>query len=97
MTKVKFLYEKDGTGVFAFFPEEHYFGNGHTQYRDMLTSYAHTGQHSACSPEYADGCKEAPINECMDLLNELINYGDGKQYNDLQIMNSWGIQYGLQY
>lgn len=92
MTKVKFLYEKpegDLTcNVFAFFPEEHYFGNGNTQYRDVLTSYAHIGQHSACHIDYANECKEAPINEYMDLLRELIGQG----YNDLQIMNSHEIQ-----
>lgn len=93
MTQVKFLYEKISNpdfspSVFAFFPNENYFGNGHTEFREMFTSYAHIGQHSACHIDYANECKEAPINEYWDLLQELIGQG----YNDLQIMNSHAIQ-----
>jgi hypothetical protein len=91
-TKVKFLIEKpEGNlpcNVFAFFPEEKY----NSIEPDIFTCYAHTGQHSACHIDYANECKEAPINEYFDLLNELINYGDGKQYNDLQIMNEQTIE-----
>lgn len=88
MTQVKFLYEKpEGDlpcNVFAFFPELLYNGVE----RQMFVSYAHIGQHSACHIDYANECKEAPINEYWDLLQELINQG----YNDLQIMNSHEIQ-----
>jgi len=81
MTKVKFLIEKDGEGVFAYFPEMVHNG----QYK---TCYAHVGQHSACHPSYADECKEANYNEYADLLKELIGQG----YKDLQIMNKQEIQ-----
>lgn len=94
MTKVKFLYEKEhnpdfSPRVFAFFPEEHYFGNEHVQYREMFTCYAHVGQHSACHIDYANECKEAVTNDYMlTLLPELINQG----YDDLVIMNKQTIQ-----
>lgn len=93
MTKVKFLIDKPngnlpGGEVFAFFPE--LMDNNHSY--TMFTSYAHIGQHSACHVDYAKGCKEANYNEYCDLLKELISYGDGKQYNDLQIMNKQEIE-----
>jgi len=88
MTKVKFLIEKPEMGlpcnVFAYFPDEHYHHEGHPDYNTTFTSYAHLGQHSACHIDYANECKEAPINEYWDLLRELIGQG----YNDLQIMNN---------
>jgi len=86
MTKVKFLYEKTGNDVFAYFPEMVHNYNGYRP--DNMTCYSHIGQHSACHPDYANECKEAPINEFTDLLRELIWQG----YNDLQIMNSQTIQ-----
>ena len=86
MTKVKFLYEKMGGGVFAHFPEMVHNFNGYRP--DNMTCYSHVGQHSACHPDYANECKEAPINEYLDLLRELIGQG----YNDLQIMNEHKIQ-----
>jgi len=84
MTKVKFLYEKDSENVFAFFPEL-VFQNIPVVY---YTSYAHVGQHSACSIDYANECKEAGFNAYCDLLNELIGQG----YNDLQILNSQELE-----
>jgi len=86
MTKVKFLYDKVGNDVFAYFPEMVHNFNGYRP--DNMTCYSHIGQHSACHPDYANQCKEAPINEYLDLLNELISEG----YNDLVIMNSHEIQ-----
>lgn len=87
MTKVKFLIEKpEGDlpcNVFAYFPD-----NWYNLDNLLRESYAHIGQHSACHIDYANECKEAPINEYFDLLNELIGQG----YNDLQIMNSHEIQ-----
>jgi hypothetical protein len=82
MTQVKFLYERDSNDVFACFPNIPHDNSG------MLTCYAHIGQHSACHKDYAKECKEAPINEYWDLLEELISQG----YNDLQIMNSHEIE-----
>lgn len=86
MTQVKFLYEKVGKDVFAYFPEMVHNFNGYRP--DNMTCYSHIGQHSACHIDYANECKEAPINEYLDLLRELIGQG----YNDLQIMNSQTIQ-----
>lgn len=89
MTKVKFLIEKDVDNVFALFPEEHYHHIGHPEYNNVFTCYAHVGQHSACSIEYANECKEAMTNDYMlSLLPELMGQG----YNDLQIMNSQTIR-----
>ncbi len=80
MTKVLFLKEKDGDGVFAYFPEL-------VHNNDLKTCYAHIGQHSACHPDYAKECTEAPINQFLDLLQELISIG----YNDLLVMNEQTI------
>jgi len=88
MTQVKFLIESNSNvyekgEVFAFFPNSKYSTDP-----NLFTCYAHIGQHSSCHIDYANACKEAPINEYMDLLRELIGQG----YNDLQIMNSHEIQ-----
>lgn len=86
MTQVKFLYEKDSKDVFAFFPTLTYSVD---EGKDgLFTCYAPIGQHSACHIDYANECKEAPINEYWPLLNELIGQG----HNDLQIMNEHKIQ-----
>ena len=82
MTQVKFLIENEHNsdflpGVFAYFPEIIGDNKGNN------TSYAHIGQHSACSPRYASMCKEAITNEYLPLLRELIGQG----YKDLQIIN----------
>lgn len=82
-TKVIFLIEKtEGNlqcNVFAYFPEYKY----NIFEKDMFTSYAHLGQHSACHSDYAKECKEADYNQYWDLLRELIGQG----YNNLQVMN----------
>lgn len=68
--KVKFLIEKDSKeDVFAYFPYEIWDKQGNK------TCYAHVGQHSACSPDYANECKIAPKNLFQPLLNELISIG----------------------
>lgn len=82
MTKVKFLIEKDGEDVFAYFPE--IIGDS----KGNKTCYAHIGQHSACSPDYAKECKEALYSEYADLLKELIGQG----YKDLVVLNTQGIE-----
>lgn len=83
MTPVLFLKEKDGGDVFAYFPKEIWNGTDRT-------CYAHIGQHSACSQEYAKECEEAVTNDYMlTLLPELIRVG----YKDLQIMNNQTITY----
>lgn len=67
-TKVLFLREKHGDGVFAYFPEE-----VHDAKNKMC--YAHIGQHSACSPEYTNECEQATFKEYEDLEKELISMG----------------------
>jgi hypothetical protein len=81
MTLVKFLHEKDREGVFAYFPDTIFSiaPNG----EPFHTCYADIGQHSACSIEYANECKEATYSEYADLLKELISIG----YKDLVIIN----------
>jgi len=93
MTQVKFLIEKDGEDVFAFFPDDNY---THSKTDGLFTCYAHLGQHSSCHIDYAKECKEANYNQYWDLLRELINYGTGKEYNDLVIMNKQEIEYHRQ-
>lgn len=85
MTKVKFLIElPEGDlpcNVYAYFPE--IIGDN----KGNKTCYAHIGQHSACSPDYANECKEAQYNQYADLLRELIGQG----YNDLIVLNTQQI------
>ena len=70
-TIVVFLIEKESNDVFAFFPREDYY-----RYKsDTKTCYAHIGQHSACSMEYAKECKLATKNEYKDLEIELKSIG----------------------
>lgn len=91
MTKVKFLIEKEGENVFAYFPYEIFnFKSPNDIYslQNDRMSYAHLGQHSACSTYYAKECKEANFNQYNDLLRELIGQG----YKDLQILNSQTIE-----
>lgn len=86
MKQVKFLYEKDGESVFAFFADTPYTvdeGVG-----GLFTCYAPIGQHSACHVDYANECKEAPYSEYVALLKELIGQG----YNDLKILNKQEIE-----
>jgi len=82
-TKVKFLIERpeeplieDGKTVFAFFPDEVADMEGNA------TSYAHIGQHSACSEEYADECRDATPVQYEDLKSELEGIG-----YELEIIN----------
>lgn len=84
-TKVKFLIEKMGNGVFAYFPEMVHSYNGYRQ--DNMTCYSHIGQHSACHVDYANECKEADYNEYLPLLRELISIG-----YKLEILNSQEIE-----
>jgi hypothetical protein len=87
MTKVIFLIEKDSDNeVFAFFNEEMHNWIGLN--KPNFYSYSHIGQHSSCSVEYANECKEAEYYQYQDLLKELISIG----YKDLQVLNSQEIE-----
>ena len=77
-TPVQFLIEKEGEGVWAYFPCEKYNDN-----TNLKQCYAHVSQHSSCYPEYAKECKEATQNQYRDLLTELTVIG----YTDLKILN----------
>lgn len=83
--KVKFLIEKpEGDlpcDVFAFFPNDKWSDLPH--FKDMRTSYAHIGQHSACHIDYANECEEATPEEYADLFAELKRQG----YKRLEIIN----------
>lgn len=72
-TLVKFLKEDDGD-IFAYFPQLKADNQGNR------TCYAHIGQHSACSPEYAADC--LPADNYAELQLELISIG-----YDLKILN----------
>jgi hypothetical protein len=62
-TNVSFFIEKDSDNeVFAFFPDE-------------KMSYAHIGQHSACSIEYVNECKPATREQYEPLAQELRSIG----------------------
>ena len=76
-TKVKFLInEKDTPDLFAYFPFELYDGAG------RRTAYSTIGQHSACSPEYANESREAQPYEYKNLKIELESIG-----YELEILN----------
>ncbi len=81
---VKFLIERDSEDqddVFAYFPNEKYYGNPDTSNAGygfdfkMRTSYAHIGQHSACHPDYTKECKPATQEQYKDLKSELESIG----------------------
>jgi len=78
MTKVKFLLEKVGGGVFAYFPELKADTSGN------MTSYSHIGQHSGCSHDYARSCRVAVYSQYNRLLIELVGQG----YKDLEVINA---------
>lgn len=65
---VKFLIHPDGD-LMAYFPYMKADNKGNK------TCYAHIGQHSACSPEYAKECRYAGTNEYGDLKTELESIG----------------------
>lgn len=82
-TDVLFLIEQDTdhftSEVFAYFPGLEWNSKGDK------TSYSHIGQHSPCSPEYAEGCNEAESNYyILTLLPELVKIG----YNNLNVLNN---------
>ncbi len=86
MTQVKFLYEKDSTDVYAYFPQLPFTVD---EGKDgLFTCYAPIGQHSACHVDYANECKEAIHNQYHKLLLELVGQG----YKDLVVMNSEPIK-----
>ena len=77
-TKVKFLIERDVNGVLAYFPEINHNHSGTEK-----EAYAHVGQHSGCSIEYAHECRPATKDEYADLRKELT---DSVGY-DLHVMS----------
>lgn len=70
-TYVVFLIHKENNELFAYFPYEKY----HSYKSKIRTCYAHIGQHSACSPEYAKESRLATEQEYKDLRNELESIG----------------------
>ena len=82
LTKVLFLVNDTdsdyGADVFAYFPEENHDSSG-----QFKVGYAHVGQHTAVSPDYADESREATPEEYSDLKREL----EGQGYN-LEVLNS---------
>lgn len=75
-TIVKFLMGS-GKDLMAYFPDILYADN-----RDYRVAYSHVGQHSACSPAYANECRYAKKKEYKNLQKELEQIG----YN-LKIIN----------
>lgn len=69
---VIFLIEKDSENdVFAYFPQQ-------------KECYAHIGQHSKCSEEYAMECKKAKHYQYYELLIELVSQVG---YRNLNVLN----------
>lgn len=68
LTKVVFLIHPNDPEVYAYFPEENHDVAG--KYR---MGYAHTGQHTAVDPSYADDSRLATPEEYQDLKDELEN------------------------
>lgn len=82
-TLVKFLKEPDSPnkGILAYFPQL----NWNNFSRLTKVAYAHLGQHTACSVEYAKTLKMATdLSECKDLIAELTHAG-----YDLKILNKF--------
>jgi len=91
-TKMLFLLDSSND-VFAYMPDDYWYRDSSGAYTDltgyedcMRSCYAHVGQHSACSPEYAKECKEASKKQSMDLYQELTMIG----YN-IEILNKWRL------
>ena len=81
-TNVLLLKEKDRNDVFAYFPDM-----GNKKY--WCVSYSIIGQHSHCSIEYKNECKEANYNEYLELLKELVRMG----YHNLNVLNNQQFEY----
>lgn len=79
---VFFGYDVSADEVVAIFPDEI------ADYKGNITCYAHNGQHSACSKEYAKGLKPASGNEYRPLYKELIGQG----YSKLNILKKLSIR-----
>ena len=80
-TRMVFLLDSNND-VFACMPDDYWYKDASGSYTDltgyedcMRSCYAHVGQHSACSPEYAKECKQATEKEYTDLYNELSSIG----------------------
>lgn len=64
------IFYKEGDGeIMAYFPLENFDLAGNK------TSYAHIGQHSACSPDYVKDLPVAAEREYTELYNELTELG----------------------
>lgn len=89
-TLVKFLIDKpedeftgknekiESSGVFAYFPNEIFSFKAPANIYDERNErmcYSHIGQHSGCSPLYANECKEATPEQYADLQTELESIG----------------------
>ena len=92
MESVRVIYlmdpeDQDPQSVFAYFLDEL------ADFQGNHTSYQHIGQHGACSPSYAVGCREALPGEYEELHRELAAiYLDDSQSAPLEIqtMNGQG-------
>lgn len=79
LTKTVFLIHPNAPEVFAYFPEENHDVQG--RYK---TGYAHTGQHSAIDPKYAEESRLATPEEYQDLKTELEGQGyELEVYNEM--------------
>ena len=65
------FYLEDNGEVLAYFPNENHDSSGR-----LKVCYAHTGQHSACHPDYVKGKQLATPEQYNELKNELENYYD---------------------
>lgn len=89
--RVCYLIHTDNPEVIAYFPEEIFDSKGNK------ASYQHTGQHGACSEEYAKECRDATPDEYEALekeLTELVGYDNlrvepfHKKDMDLKVVKS---------
>ena len=70
--KTTVLFYNELGGVFAVFPNDKQFNGYRT---DLVTCYAHIGQHSTCALEYFEGLRPATSKEYNDLKTELESLG----------------------
>jgi hypothetical protein len=85
-TYVWFGYEfEDKSDITAFFAPVYYEGGYGFEY----TCYAHIGQHSDYSMEYAKECKEATPEDYKDLFEELTSIGYNLEVVPLHSLKSY--------
>jgi hypothetical protein len=68
----------------------------HDERSDLVTCYAHVGQHGACSKDWFMGTRNATLGELQPLLRELqsiYSAPDDPEAVDLEVVGTWTIEH----